>query len=310
MFDQNKTLQEITLPIDYQKTLSIKKTNSNYKFNLTEKPVEKRLAFSSNHINGSLYKSAISAGLDSKLIGQMAEIFAWDIDFALDIRPGDNFKVLYQTKYVENKKIDSDKIIAAEFVNKGKTYHAVYYKDSKGQKRYYNPKGYGLQKAFLRSPVKFTRISSQFDLGRKHPILHIVRAHRGVDLAAAVGTPVKAAGDGKVIFVGKKSGYGNVIILQHGSTYSTVYGHLSKFANQLRNGQHVNQGQVIGYVGSTGHATGPHLHYEFRINGVHQNPLTVSLPQTLEIPSREKKNFLNHANKMLQLLEQHTNKRT
>jgi murein DD-endopeptidase MepM/ murein hydrolase activator NlpD len=309
-FDQHKILQKVMLPLSKQTTLSIQKTKTDYKFNLTEKPIETRISFGTNKIVNSLYKSAISAGLDDKLILQMTEIFGCDIDFSLGIRPGDTFKVLYKERYVGNEKIDNDRIIAAEFTNKGKTHHAVYYQDSNGKPHYYNPNGYGLQKAFLRSPVKFSRISSHFDLGRKHPILHIVRAHRGVDYAAPIGTPVKAVGDGKVIFVGKKSGYGNVVILQHGNKYTTLYGHLSKFINQLHVGDKVIQGQIIAYVGNTGLATAAHLHYEFRVNGVHQNPLTVSLPKTLEIPNLERKKFLHHAHKMLKLLEQHTNSHT
>jgi murein DD-endopeptidase MepM/ murein hydrolase activator NlpD len=190
-------------------------------------------------------------------------------------------------------------IIAAEFVNQGRSYKALRYKDPKGDVDYYAPDGKRLRKKFLRTPVNFTRISSGFSLHRKHPILNVIRAHKGVDYAAPTGTPIRAAGDGKVVFKGRKGGYGKVIILRHGAIYSTVYGHMSRYARGLSVGKRVRQGQIIGYVGMTGLATGPHLHYEFRVHGVHRNPLTVKLPAAAPLPARYHADFQAHTEEAL-----------
>jgi murein DD-endopeptidase MepM/ murein hydrolase activator NlpD len=209
---------------------------------------------------------------------ELASIFGWDIDFALDIRKGDEFVVLYDELYLDGEKVGEGHILAATFINQGKTYQAVRYTDGSGVTDYYSPDGKVMHKTFLRTPVEYTRISSGFSLGRLHPILNRIRAHKGVDYAAPTGTPVKVTANGKIIFEGRKGGYGNTVIVQHGNHYSTLYGHLSRFSSGLSSGSSVRQGQVIGYVGMTGLATGPHLHYEFRIDGVHHDPLTVKLP--------------------------------
>ncbi len=222
---------------------------------------------------------------------ELAAIFGWDVDFALDIRAGDSFTVVYEELYLNGEKLRDGDILAAEFNNRGKRYRAIRYQDPRGRTEYYSPDGKNMRKAFLRTPVAFTRISSRFSLGRKHPILHHIRAHKGVDYAAPRGTPIKATGDGKIVFRGRKGGYGNTIIIQHGGRYSTLYAHMSRFARSLRTGRRVRQGQVIGYVGSTGLATGPHLHYEFRINGAHHNPLTVRLPDASPLPRKYRRNF-------------------
>ena len=223
---------------------------------------------------------------------ELANIFGWDIDFALDIRKGDNFTVLYEELYRDGEKISDDKIIAADFVNDGKIYRAVRYKNPQtSESEYYTPDGKSMRKAFIRSPVHFSRISSGFNLKRKHPILLNKRPHRGVDYAAKRGTPIYAAGDGKVIFKGKKGGYGKVMILKHGSKYTTLYAHLKTYNRKLKTGSRVKQGQTIAYVGSSGLATGPHLHYEFRVNGVHRNPLTVRLPASNPVPKRYMDDF-------------------
>lgn len=248
--------------------------------------IEKRSAFGSGTIRKSLYQSAQEAGLSDRIIMQLAEIFGWDIDFALDIRPGDSFTVLYEEDYLAGKNIGNGNILAAEFTNQGQTYRAVRYTHPDGSTHYYTPEGRGMRQAFLRSPVDFRRISSHFQPNRWHPVLGKKRPHRGVDYAAAAGTPIQAAGDGEVIFIGKKGGYGNTIILQHGKRYTTLYAHMSRFKKGLRRGVRVSQGEIIGYVGQSGLATGPHLHYEFRVDGVHQNPVTVELPGSLPIDSR------------------------
>jgi murein DD-endopeptidase MepM/ murein hydrolase activator NlpD len=240
--------------------------------------IEKRTAFSTGVIRSSLYQSALQAGLSDRLIMEMVEIFAWDIDFALEIRPGDRFAVIYLEDYRAGERVGNGEILAAEFTNRGTTYRAVRYENPNGVGAYYTPEGRQMKQSFLRTPVDFRRISSHFQPNRWHPILGKRRPHQGVDYAAATGTPVAASGDGTVVFVGRKGGYGNTIILKHYDHYTTLYGHLSRFHKGLRKGHHVKQGQIIGYVGKTGLATGPHLHYEFRIGGVHKDPVTVKLP--------------------------------
>jgi murein DD-endopeptidase MepM/ murein hydrolase activator NlpD len=234
------------------------------------------------------------------------EIFGWNIDFSLDLQPKDTFRVLYEDNRLEGERVKTGPILAAEIVNDGKRHVAIRYTDKNGHTAYFSPEGYGMHQAFLRTPVTFTRISSNFGM-RNHPILHKLRRHTGVDYSAPIGTPVKSTSDGKVVFVGKKGGYGNVVELQHGARYSTLYGHLSKFAKGLKAGATVSQGQVIGFVGKTGLATGPHLHYEFRIDGIHRDPLTVALPRRNPLSNENKKQFLAHAQKMLRLMEQHEN---
>ena len=238
-------------------------------------------------IEDSLFLAGQRAGLSDAVIMQLANIFGWDIDFALDIRSGDQFSVIYEEKYLDGEKVKDGEIIVAEFVNSGKSFRAIRYTDSHNNTDYYSDSGHSMRKPFLRTPVDFARISSKFNLKRKHPILNTIRAHKGVDYAAATGTPIMAAGDGKVIFRGTKGGYGRTVIIQHGSQYSTLYAHMHKYARRTQNGARVKQGQIIGYVGKSGLATGPHLHYEFRVNGVHRNPLTVKLPDAQPLPEFE-----------------------
>jgi murein DD-endopeptidase MepM/ murein hydrolase activator NlpD len=240
--------------------------------------IEKRTAFSTGIIRNSLYQSAAGAGMSDRLIIEFAEIFGWDIDFAHDIHPGDSFSVIFEEDYVAGEKLGDGDILAAEFTHRNKTYRAIRYTNPVGDTHYYTPEGRAMRQAFLRSPVDFRRISSHFRPQRWHPVLGIKRPHKGVDYAAPTGTPIKASGDGIVTFIGKKGGYGNTIILQHDQRYTTLYAHMSGFTKGLRKGGRVEQGDIIGYVGMTGLATGPHLHYEFRVDGVHMNPVTVELP--------------------------------
>jgi murein DD-endopeptidase MepM/ murein hydrolase activator NlpD len=242
-------------------------------------------------IEHSLFVAGQKAGLSDRLVLDLVAIFAWDIDFALDIQPGDRFTVVYEKYFYKGKKVKNGTIVAAAFANNGHIYRALRYTDPTGVTAYYTPEGDSMQKAFLRTPVKIGRISSHFSLARKHPILNIIRAHKGVDYAAPIGTPVYATGSGKVQFKGWKGGYGKTIALTHGDTYSTLYGHLSDYAENLSLGQHVSQGDVIGYIGNTGLATGPHLHYEFRVNNVHKNPLTVKLPKAKPLPEEYQADF-------------------
>ena len=238
-------------------------------------------------VTSSFYKAGIDAGLSDKVIISIANILGWDIDFGLDVQKDDYFSVIYEEEYLHGEKLRDATIQAVEFVNNGKVYRAVFYKDPKRKGGHFSPDGRSMRKPFLRNPIEYTRISSHFSLKRLHPISKTVRPHRGIDYAAPRGTPIRVTGDGKVIFSGRKLGYGNVIIVSHGRVYSTLYAHLSKFASGISRGKRIRQGQIIGYVGSTGYATGPHLHYEFRINGVHKNPLTIKLPDSAPLPEKE-----------------------
>lgn len=242
-------------------------------------------------ITDSLFLAGQRVGLSDNLIMRLVEIYGWDIDFALEIRHGDHFRVLYEEQFLDGEKVRDGNILVAEFVNKGKSYRAVRYANPEGVTGFFSEQGYSMRKAFLRTPVKFNRISSLFNPNRKHPILNTIRAHKGVDYAAPTGTPVKATGDGTVMSAGRNGGYGNAVIIRHAGTYETLYAHLSRFAKGMTRGKHVRQGDIIGYVGQTGLASGPHLHYEFRVNGAHRNPLTVELPKALPIPDKYRQHF-------------------
>ena len=285
-------------------TLSVARADSGYAVNYIENPLETEMVGRRAVIDSSLFEAGQKAGISAETIMTLAnQMFGWDIDFALDIRDGDEFSVLYEQKFQDGHYVNDGKVLAADFVNQGKTHRAVWFESQDGQvKGYFTPEGKGMRKAFLRAPLDFTRISSGFNMHRRHPILGVVRAHKGVDYAAPTGTRVWAAGEGRVAFVGRKGGYGNVVIVEHGKGVSTVYGHLSRFGKGLRVGRHVGQGDVIAYVGMTGAATGPHLHYEYRVNGVHKNPATIPMPRT-EIPSQYLAEFHTQASTALAKLE-------
>lgn len=306
LLDDNNTLKALRLIIAKNKTICLDQIGPrNYKLYQEEKPIIKRLKFTNNKISSSFFASAQAAGLSDTIIMQIADIFGCDIDFVTDIRPNDKFRILYEENFVENQHIGTGNILVAEFINQGRTYQAIRFTDNQGRSGYYSPEGYSMNKTFLRSPVKFSRISSRFSTGRHHPILHRMRAHKGVDYVAPAGTPIKAAADGRIISIGRKGGYGNAIELQHGSKYSTLYAHLSGFAPKLNKNSIVKQGQVIGFVGRTGLASGDHLHYEFRVDGIHRDPLTVQFPKALPLNNHHKVKFLSHAQQMLSLLDEH-----
>ena len=302
--DDAGQLLELIYTEDELHGLSFRRSGNGFVIKAVERQPERRTASANAVIDSSLFLAAQKAQLSDNLTMQLAGIFGWDIDFALDIRKGDSFNVLYEELYLDGQKIDDGKILAAEFINDGKVYRAVRYQDAKGRTDYYSPSGTSMRKTFLRTPVAFSRISSGFSLGRKHPVLNRIRAHKGVDYAAPQGTPVKATANGKIIFRGRKGGYGNVVILQHGSSHSTLYAHLSRFVRGQADGSRVRQGQVIGYVGKTGLATGPHLHYEFRVNGVHRNPLTVKFPMAAPLDQEFMADFEAHSQSLLAQLEQ------
>ncbi len=276
--DEKQGLLKLAYPIDKLSTLEVSRNGEEFDISTTHRTPERREVSASATINSSLFLAANKAGMSDNITMELAGIFGWDIDFALDIRKGDSFTVLYEEIYLDGEHIDNGEILAAEFVNQGKRYQAVRYTDAGGRTDYYALNGESMRKTFLRTPVEFSRISSRFSTGRKHPILNKIRAHKGVDYAASTGTPIKSTANGKIIHIGKKGGYGNTIIVQHGTRYSTLYAHMSKYRGGLKNGSRVRQGQTIGYIGSSGLATGPHLHYELRVDGTHRDPLRVKLP--------------------------------
>ncbi len=259
-------------------------------YEVTKEP-ERTTAYKHATIDHSLFVSSQRAGLDDAFTMRLAQIFQWDIDFVLEIRSGDEFYILFEELYLDDEFIGYGKILAAEFVNQGDSYRAVLYTDAQGEDDYYDPNGDSMRKAFLRAPVEFSRISSNFNLRRVHPLWKRSMPHRGIDYSAPSGTPILASGDGKVVRASRTKANGNYVVLQHGEQFVTKYLHLSKFGRGVRKGTKVKQGQIIGYVGATGWATASHLHYEFLVNGVHQNPRTVKLPEALPIPKRELERF-------------------
>ena len=272
-------------------TLKVSRDGDSLKADVLQNPVEMRNRTIRGVIDSSLFEAVEAAGAHDQTAVSLADIFGWDIDFVLDVRPGDTFVVTYQEIWRDGTYLKDGPIAAAEFVNQGRAYRAVRFTDPEGRSNYYTPEGRSLHKAFLRTPVEFTRVSSRFNSARHHPILNLIRAHKGVDYAAPIGTPVHAAGDGRIRFAGNRGGYGNCVEIAHSRSIVTLYGHLSRFARGTRTGAHVAQGMVIAYVGMTGLATGPHLHYEYRVNGVFKNPQTVQLPAAAPIDARWRDDF-------------------
>jgi murein DD-endopeptidase MepM/ murein hydrolase activator NlpD len=276
--------------IDRVRLLSIERADAGFDAKTIELPLEIGERVAQGEIRSSLFEAGRAAGISDAMTMTMAGIFQWDIDFILDPRVGDTFTVIYEEHFREGERLGEGGIVAAEFVNQGKVFRAARYTDATGRTDYFTPDGRSVRKAFLRAPVDFTRISSNFDMNRRHPVLNTIRAHRGVDYAAPTGTPIRAAGDGKITLRGVNGGYGNTVVLQHGGNITTLYAHLSRFG-QSKAGSRVRQGDIIGYVGATGLATGPHLHYEYRVDGVHRNPRTVPLPPADPIPESARADF-------------------
>jgi murein DD-endopeptidase MepM/ murein hydrolase activator NlpD len=289
-------LQSLNRQISNTLTLSVARAGDDYAVNYIENPLESEIVGKRARIESSLFAAGQQAGMKSTTIMTLAnQIFGWDIDFALDIREGDEFGVLYEQKFQDGRYVADGRVLAAEFVNQGKTHRAVWFESQDGSVQgYFTPEGKGMRKAFLRAPLDFTRISSVFNPRRVHPLSGRVRAHKGIDYAAPTGTPIYAAGDGRIEFAGRKGGYGNAVIIDHGRGITTLYGHMSRFGKSARGGRSVRQGELIGYVGSTGASTGPHLHYEYRIKGVHKNPATIPQPRT-EIPAQYLAEFRSQA---------------
>lgn len=304
LLDEAKLPLELVFHKEETRRLRISRKESRYHAIWQEDELERRVAYAENTIQSSLFAAGSEASLSDATIMQMASIFGWDIDFALDIRKGDRFALIFEEEFRDGEKYRDGAILAAEFTNKGHSYRAVRFVDGEGKAGHYDPKGRPMRKAFLRSPVKFARISSHFNPKRRHPILHTIRAHKGTDYAAPRGTPIMATGDGKVIHAARKGGYGKTVVLQHGKRYSTLYAHMSRYGRGIKKGAKVKQGQVIGYIGTTGRSTGPHLHYEFRVDGVHKDPVRVKLPQSEPIPKQRMAEFKAQTAPLLAQLEQ------
>lgn len=300
----NGELDALKSKLNDLETLRLDREGDNYVVNNELITPDVRTQYAQGEITSSLFLAAQKAGMSHSLTMEMANIFGYDVDFARDIRQGDRFEVVYEELHVGDKRVGANNILAARFSNRGKTFTAVRFTDKSGYSSYYRADGTSLRKAFIRTPVEFARISSKFNPNRRHPILNKIRAHNGVDYAASTGTPIKATGDGRIVHFGRKGGYGNTIIVQHGQKYKTLYAHMNRFAKNLRQGSNVSQGQIIGYVGMTGLATGPHLHYEFLVNGRHVNPLGVDLPVADPVPQNERTAFMAISNKMMASLDQ------
>lgn len=288
----NGDVQSFVRRLNETETLSVTRGSEGFHSDIIERPLEARLAHAYGRIDSSLFEAADAAGISDQTAMTLANIFGWDIDFVLDIRRGDEFIVTYEQIWQDGRYLRDGEILAAQFMNGGRVLRAVRYQMPDGTKAYYTPDGSSMRKAFLRAPVEFSRISSRFNPGRLHPILNLIRAHKGIDYAAPTGTPIRAAGDGRVAFRGMKGGYGRVVVLEHGNGISTLYGHMSRFAASANIGKRVAQGEVIGYVGMSGLATGPHLHYEYRVNGVHVNPQKVRFADASPVGADFRDDFL------------------
>lgn len=286
----NGQLQHLIFPLNAQdNALIVERRGSQFTASQQALRFENQIVMKSAEIQSSLFGATDAADIPDSIASQLAEIFGADIDFHRDLRKGDRFSVVYEIQYLRGIPARSGRILSAEFVNNGKTLRAVWF-DQDGKGGYYTPEGKSLRKAFLRSPLEFSRVTSGFSM-RFHPILQQWRAHKGVDYGAPSGTRVRSTGDGTVEFAGQQGGYGNLIIVRHGGNYATAYGHLRGFAPGLRKGSRISQGDTIGFVGQTGWATGPHLHYEFRIGGQQVNPLAISLPTAIPLDQAQMPRF-------------------
>lgn len=289
-FDENNQLVALNYHFSTLNIVSAERTDNGFAVQQIIKPVESRIVSYTGTIDSSLYIDGRKAGMQVQQIMDMADIFAWDIDFGREIQPGTAFNAIFDVPFADGKAVGTGKLLAAR-ITIGKDEHTAFWHKAGGANAYFNKDGNSLRKAFNRNPVDYVRITSGFSKARYHPVLHEIRAHKGVDYGAPIGTPIHATGDGKITMRGWSGGYGNMITIQHGQTYSTVYGHMSKFG-AYQAGANVKQGDVIGYVGMTGLASGPHLHYEFRVKGQHVDPLGVKFTEAIPIVAKEKPAFM------------------
>jgi len=304
--NKKQALQKLVYLINHEQHLEVIRQNGKFQAKLISRKLTKRTDITTLTIHRSLLTAAHNAGLPYNMILKLSKIFSWKINFSKQIRPGDKLIVMYNQYYAHDKRIKTGKLLAARLVCHQKTYEAIRYSYQHGKIDYYTPKGKSLKKAFLRAPVKYKYVSSPFNSRRMHPILHIVRPHEGVDLAAPTGTPIHAASDGEIIFRGRRGGYGKAIIIRHSHHISTLYAHMSRFSKHYHIDSRVKEGDVIGYVGQTGLATGPHLHYEYRINGVHYDPMKVKLPNANPVPKKYRPAFIAYANRITKTLDQYS----
>lgn len=290
-FDAEGQWETLEYTLDKLTTLVIAPNEAGFQVNEYKEEVTYETVAASGSISSNLGLAGEEAGLSYNMLAKLVDIFKWEIDFARDIQSGDRFNLIYQKAYSGDEFIDDGEILAAEFWNRGKLIQAVRFENSAGDIAYYKPDGESLKRGFLRTPIKIGKVTSGFSKGRLHPIKNTWKAHKGVDYGAKSGTAILATGDGIVQYAGKKGNYGNTVILRHGGEYTTLYAHMKKFGKGVRTGKRVTQGQTIGYVGRTGWATGPHLHYEFRVNGYHKNPLKVEFPRTDPVASSDMPKF-------------------
>lgn len=299
----DQALDKLIIPISNTQFLVVSNKGKQYVSTIKSRKMDCHNDFITATISGSLYGTAKRLNIPAKLIRQMTEIFNWEIDFAREIRSGDQFSIVYQAYYIEDKLVSTGDIIAVTYTNHGVTHQAIRHQNAAGDFDYYTAQGTSLKKAFSRYPVKFSHISSTYSLSRYHPVLHYRRPHKGVDLAAAIGTPIYATGDGRIEVIDRHNGYGNMIKISHSKMYSSLYAHLLRFKKGLSKGAHVKRGEIIGYVGQTGLADGPHCHYEFHVNHQPRNPSTVELPRASPVHPREIAAFKSKANTILSQLK-------
>lgn len=297
--DEAGNLISLKYQFNDNERLEINRTiSSDFESDIVSTKLLATYALKSATIENSLFASTDKANIPNEVAEKIIKIFEAEIDFHKDLKKGDQLKVIYEEYYADGAVKNTGDILAVEFINHHELYQAIGFRNNKGVMEYYTPDGNSLSKSFLRSPLEFTRVTSGFSLGRFHPVLQRIRAHKGVDMAAPTGTRIRASGDAVVDFIGNKGGYGRVIMLKHADGVKTVYGHLSRFAN-IKVGQKINQGDIIGYVGQSGLATGPHLHYEFLVNGEHRDPMKVLLPKGHRIEASEKQKFMDQSKQLM-----------
>lgn len=303
-------LQELVYHVSHTHIFKVTAEGNTFKTSETQLKPEKVMGYAGGTIKNSFYLAARKAGLNSKQIMELTKVFNSKVDFAKEIHPGDQFHVLYNEEFIQGKKLRNGDVVAAEFISGNKSHKIIYYTDPKGRSDYYTEEGNSTSQAFVRKPILNARVSSSFNLHRMHPVLHIAMPHYGADFAAPIGTPIKATGEGKVAFAGSQHGYGNVVIIQHNQRYSTLYAHMSHIAKNLKPGVRVKLGQTIGYVGMTGRSTGPHVHFEFRINGKRYDPMKVPLPHAESVAKIYRQDFMEKLAKYTHLLEMHKRAQT
>ena len=300
---RDEQLKKLIMPISTTQYLVVSYDGKQYVTELKSRKMDSHNDYVTATVRGSLYGTAKRLNIPYKLIQQMTEILNWEIDFSKEVRTGDQFSIVYKAYYIDDKLVSTGEIIAVTYTNPEKDHQAIRHVSATGDYDYFNPQGISLKKAFSRYPIKFSHISSTYSLSRYHPILHYRRAHKGVDLAASIGTPIHATGDGRVEVIERHSGYGNMIKISHNRIYTSLYAHLLRFEKGLTKGAHVKRGQIIGYVGQTGLADGPHCHYEFHINHQPKNPSAVELPRAMPVPSKEMASFKANSSALLAQLK-------